>query len=75
PGSSLNLLLTDGTGIAATAVGHALAVRAGDGTVLVCSEPVDQLPSWELVPDGNLLTATPSSVDVAPIPAILAEEP
>ncbi|MGH3832114.1 MAG: ergothioneine biosynthesis protein EgtC [Pseudonocardiaceae bacterium] len=75
PGSSLNLLLTDGTGLAATTVGHALAVRASAGTVLVCSEPIDQLPGWESVPEGHLLTATPSSVDVAPIPATFAEEP
>ncbi|MGH3770888.1 MAG: ergothioneine biosynthesis protein EgtC [Pseudonocardiaceae bacterium] len=75
PGSWLNLLVTDGTELAATAAGHALAVRVGDGAVLVCSEPTDQLPGWEPVPDCHLLTATPSTVDVAPIPAITAEEP
>lgn len=74
PGSRLNLLLTDGTMIAATTVHHALAVRAGDGAVLVCSEPTDQSVGWEPVPDGHLLTATPSTVDVAPIPATIAEE-
>ncbi|MGH3873982.1 MAG: ergothioneine biosynthesis protein EgtC [Pseudonocardiaceae bacterium] len=74
PGSRLNLLLTDGTMLAATTVRHALAVRAGEGTVLVCSEPTDQFTGWEPVPDGHLLIATPSTVDVAPIPATLAEE-
>jgi glutamine amidotransferase len=75
PGSRLNLLVTDGILLAATAVYHALAVRAGDGTVLVCSEPTDRSAGWEPVPDGHLLTATPSTVDVAPIPATTAEEP
>jgi glutamine amidotransferase len=75
PGSRLNLLLTDGTELAATAVHHALAVRVGDGGVLVCSEPTDQSSGWEPVPDCHLLTATPSTVDVVPIPATTAEEP
>ncbi|MGH3909533.1 MAG: ergothioneine biosynthesis protein EgtC [Pseudonocardiaceae bacterium] len=75
PGSRLNLLITDGTVLAATAVHHALWVRPGDGGVLVCSEPTDQAPGWQPVPDGQLLTATPSTVDVAPIPPTTAEEP
>jgi glutamine amidotransferase len=74
PGSRLNLLVTDGTTLAATAVHHALAVRAAGGGVLVCSEPTDQSPGWELVPDRHLLTATPSTVDVVPIPATPTEE-
>ncbi|MFN2495383.1 MAG: ergothioneine biosynthesis protein EgtC [Pseudonocardiaceae bacterium] len=68
PGSRLNLLLTDGVGLAATTVYHALWVRAHDGAVLVCSEPTDQAPGWQPVPDGHLLTATPSTVDIVPIP-------
>ncbi len=75
PGSRLNLLVTDGTQLAATAVHHALAVRVGDGGVLVCSEPTDQSSGWEPVPEGHLLTATPSTVDVVPIPTRTAEGP
>jgi gamma-glutamyl hercynylcysteine S-oxide hydrolase len=52
-----------------------LAVRVGEGGVLVCSEPTDQSSDWEPVPDCHLLTATPSTVDVVPIPATTAEEP
>jgi gamma-glutamyl hercynylcysteine S-oxide hydrolase len=74
PGSRLNLLVTDGTALAATTVHHALAVRAGDGGVLVCSEPTDSSRDWEPVPDCHLLTATPSTVDVVPIPTTTAEE-
>lgn len=75
PGSRLNLLVTDGTAVAATAVHHALAVRIADGGVLVSSEPTDSSAGWEIVPEGHLLTATPSTVDVAQIPATTVEEP
>ncbi|HZD16375.1 MAG TPA: ergothioneine biosynthesis protein EgtC [Pseudonocardiaceae bacterium] len=73
PGSRLNLLVTDGVALAATTVHHALAVRVGNGAVLICSEPIDQGSGWEPVPDRQLLTATSSAVDVAPIPAIPAD--
>lgn len=75
PGSKLNLLVTDGVMLAATAVHHALAVRVGDRAVQVSSEPTDHCAGWEPVPDGHLLTATPSAVDVVPIPVTAAEEP
>ncbi|GIF13326.1 gamma-glutamyl-hercynylcysteine sulfoxide hydrolase [Actinoplanes teichomyceticus] len=62
PGSRLNLLLTDGEQIVATTAGHALSVRAGDGAVLVASEPLDDDPSWRAVPDNHLLIATRTDV-------------
>jgi gamma-glutamyl hercynylcysteine S-oxide hydrolase len=68
PGSRLNLLATDGTVLVATALGHALSVRAAGGGVLVASEPLDTDPAWRPVPDGHLLVATPSTVDVSPFP-------
>lgn len=68
PASRLNLLITDGTTVAATAVYHALWVRAGPQGVLVCSEPTDQASGWQPVPEGHLLTATPSGADITPIP-------
>ncbi|MEV6344663.1 ergothioneine biosynthesis protein EgtC [Actinoplanes sp. NPDC051851] len=67
PDSRLNLLLTDGTRIIATTWGHALSVRAGDGAVLVSSEPLDDHPSWRPVPDRHLLVATPSSLSLTPL--------
>ncbi|MET7396132.1 ergothioneine biosynthesis protein EgtC [Dactylosporangium sp. NPDC005572] len=64
PGSRLNLLLTDGTTIAATTCGHSLSVHAGPGRVLVASEPLDPSPAWQPVPDGTLLTATATAVNL-----------
>jgi glutamine amidotransferase len=68
PGSRLNLLLTDGATLVATTVGHALSVRSGSGSVLVSSEPLDDDPAWQPVPDGHLVIATPSTVEVSPLP-------
>lgn len=64
PGSRLNLLLTDGSTIVATTWTHALWVRALPGAVVVASEPYDEDPGWREVPDGHLVTATPSDVDM-----------
>jgi gamma-glutamyl hercynylcysteine S-oxide hydrolase len=64
----LNLLLTDGTTIWATASGDTLFWRAGlrpagdgssGGGVVVASEPYDDEPDWVEVPDATLVTATP----------------
>jgi glutamine amidotransferase len=64
PGSRLNLLLTDGQQIVASTAGHALSVRTGPASVLVSSEPLDPGPAWQAVPDGSLLVATPSGLDI-----------
>lgn len=64
PGSRLNLLLTDGESIVGTAWTHALWVRPLPGAVVVASEPFDEDPGWQEVPDGHLVTASPSNVDI-----------
>jgi gamma-glutamyl hercynylcysteine S-oxide hydrolase len=68
PESRLNLLLTDGTGVWATAWTHALSVRTGPASVLVCSEPIDALPGWMDVPDRHLVVARPGHVDLTSLP-------
>ncbi|GAA5016720.1 ergothioneine biosynthesis protein EgtC [Kitasatospora paranensis] len=62
----LNLLLTDGSSIAATAWGDTLFHRSGPG-VVVASEPYDDAPGWTEVPDRSLLLATPAGITVHPI--------
>jgi glutamine amidotransferase len=61
-GGRLNLLLLDGATIAATCVGASLSWRAGPGGVVVASEPDDDEPGWQDVPDGHLLVATRSDI-------------
>jgi glutamine amidotransferase len=52
-----NFILTDGTTIAASAWGDSLWYRAADDSVCVASEPSDDEPGWESVPDRHVLTA------------------
>ncbi|WP_299531844.1 ergothioneine biosynthesis protein EgtC [uncultured Streptomyces sp.] len=72
PGSRLNLLLTDGTAVVATAWGDSLWYlrRPGRGTV-VASEPYDDDPHWHEAPDRTLLTASADDLLLTP----LTEEP
>jgi len=72
-GERLNLLLTDGSAIYATAYGASLVTRrhavpgAGPGTpggVVVASEPYDDEPGWADVPDRSLVVATAGDVRI-----------
>jgi glutamine amidotransferase len=53
PGSRLNLLLTDGEVMIATAWTHSLSVLAVDGSVVIASEPYDSEPGWVPVPERH----------------------
>ncbi|MEU3059825.1 ergothioneine biosynthesis protein EgtC [Streptomyces subrutilus] len=66
PGSRLNLLLTDGSAIAATAWGDSLWYLADPaaGRTVVASEPYDDDTRWCEVPPGTLLTATRTRVEL-----------
>jgi glutamine amidotransferase len=64
--SRLNLLVTDGASIWATRRGNSLfARRHPDASVAVASEPWDDDAAWFEVPDGSVLSATPTSVEVS----------
>ncbi|HWS37740.1 MAG TPA: ergothioneine biosynthesis protein EgtC, partial [Actinoplanes sp.] len=67
PGSRLNLLLTDGRQMVATTLGHSLSIRPGRGSTLISSEPLDPGPAWQPVPDGRLVTATATEVEITPL--------
>ncbi|SFK05943.1 glutamine amidotransferase [Streptosporangium canum] len=66
PGARLNLLACDGASIAATVWGDTLHLHLDDG-VLVASEPLDDRPGWQAVPDRNLVLASPDGVRVQPL--------
>ncbi|MFJ9599810.1 ergothioneine biosynthesis protein EgtC [Streptomyces althioticus] len=68
PEARLNLLLTDGAAVAATAWGDTLwyLARPGGGTV-VASEPYDDDPRWQEVPDRTLLAASCTDVLLTPL--------
>ena len=67
PGSKLNLLLTDGAEVYATAWRHSLVVRTEPDSVTVGSEPHDEEPGWTSVPEGHLLVGRPGHVETVPI--------
>ncbi|MEZ0075700.1 ergothioneine biosynthesis protein EgtC [Planotetraspora sp. GP83] len=66
PVARLNLLICGGTEIAAIAWGDTLFAHLDEG-VLVASEPLDDRPGWQAVPDRNLLLASPDGVLITPI--------
>jgi glutamine amidotransferase len=68
PASRLNLLLVNGETITATAWGDTLwyLTRSGGGTV-VASEPYDDDPHWQEVPDRTLLAASGTDVLLTPL--------
>ncbi|MDT9696501.1 ergothioneine biosynthesis protein EgtC [Streptomyces sp. P17] len=68
PGARLNLLLTSGGSITATAWGDTLwyLTTPGHGTV-VASEPYDDDPLWHEVPDRTLLVAKGTDVILTPL--------
>ncbi|MFE2297374.1 ergothioneine biosynthesis protein EgtC [Streptomyces sp. NPDC059445] len=68
PGSRLNLLLTNGETITATAWGDTLWYLTEPGRrTLVASEPYDDDPLWREVPDRTLLTANHTEVLLTPL--------
>jgi glutamine amidotransferase len=68
PGSRLNLLLTDGETITATAWGDSLWYLTEPGrSTVVASEPYDDDPHWREVPDRTLLAASRTDVLLTPL--------
>ncbi|MDH2387967.1 MULTISPECIES: ergothioneine biosynthesis protein EgtC [Streptomyces] len=68
PGSRLNLLLTDGETIAATAWGDTLWQLSVPGrSAVVASEPYDDDPRWRETPDRTLLVATRDGISLTPL--------
>jgi len=63
----LNMVLTDGQRLAATAWGDSLFVLDSDKGVVVASEPYDDDPRWKPVPGGSLVGADASGTTVTPL--------
>jgi glutamine amidotransferase len=61
-----NLLAADGEQLAATTWGDTLFVRRG-ADVVIASEPYDDEPGWEEVPDRSLVTAGTGGIGISPL--------
>lgn len=64
---SLNLLLTDGHTIAATAIGNSLFTMTNGPRRVVASEPYDHHSSWSRVDDSSVVTVDAAGIHVSPI--------
>lgn len=63
----LNLLLTDGQQVWATAWGDSLSVLCRDGALVVASEPFDDGRDWTPVPDRSLVIASDGACRINPL--------
>ena len=68
PESRLNLLLTDGVSVIATAWADTLFIRRDDDSIVLASEPYDDDAGWQSVADRSIVVATRTALDVGAIP-------
>jgi gamma-glutamyl hercynylcysteine S-oxide hydrolase len=62
PGARLNILAANGTQMVATTWGDTLSVLRTDDGVALASEPYDDDPRWEEIPDRHLVRTDGSAV-------------
>ncbi|ORW31554.1 class II glutamine amidotransferase [Mycobacterium paraense] len=67
PLARLNVLAADGSRLLATAWGDTLFMLRRDDGVVLASEPYDDAPDWEDVPDRHLVEVTPAGVRMTPL--------
>jgi glutamine amidotransferase len=67
PGARLNILAANGSRLLATTWGDTLSVlRRADGVVLA-SEPYDDHPDWQDIPDRHLVEVSLGDVSITPL--------
>ncbi|WP_069162324.1 ergothioneine biosynthesis protein EgtC [Nocardia altamirensis] len=67
PAARLNLLLGDGETLWATTVYHSLSALVTDTVAVLASEPYDDDPQWQSIPDRSLVTARPGRLTIDPL--------
>jgi glutamine amidotransferase len=67
PNARLNILAANGTQLIATTWGDTLSVLHRDDGVVLASEPYDDDPSWQEIPDRHLVVAEGSRVELIPL--------
>ncbi|PFX01163.1 Gamma-glutamyl-hercynylcysteine sulfoxide hydrolase [Nocardia farcinica] len=78
PAARLNFLLCDGTRLLATTIYHSLSALVTDEFAILSSEPYDDDPRWQPIPDHCLVRAEPGRLAVEPltgVPAAHTERP
>jgi len=67
PNARLNILAANGTQLRATTWGDTLSVLRRDDGVVLASEPYDDNPDWQEIPDRHLIVAEASRVELIPL--------
>lgn len=67
PRARLNVLAANGSRLLATAWGDTLFVLRRDDGVVLASEPYDDAPDWQDVPDRHLVEVTERGVTLTPL--------
>ncbi|HXS86241.1 MAG TPA: ergothioneine biosynthesis protein EgtC [Mycobacterium sp.] len=62
PNARLNILVANGSRLLATTWGETLSILRRDDGVVLASEPYDDQPGWEDVPDRHLIEVTAEQV-------------
>jgi glutamine amidotransferase len=67
PNARLNILAANGSRLLATPWGDTLSVLRRDDGVVVASEPYDDDPGWQEVPDRHLVEVVSRNVELIPL--------
>ena len=67
PDARLNILAADGSRLVATTWGDTLSVLGADDGVVLASEPYDDDPAWQDVPDRHLIEVSGREVTLTPL--------
>jgi glutamine amidotransferase len=67
PNARLNILAANGSQMRATTWGDTLSVLRQDDGVVLASEPYDDSPDWQEIPDRHLVVVEGSRVDLIPL--------
>jgi len=67
PNARLNILAANGSRLLATTWGDTLSVLRCDDGVVVASEPYDDNPDWQEIPDRHLVEVAASGVELTPL--------
>jgi gamma-glutamyl hercynylcysteine S-oxide hydrolase len=67
PNARLNILAANGTQLLATTWGDTLSVLRREDGVVLASEPYDDNPEWQEIPDRHLIEVVGSRVELIPL--------
>ncbi|MCB0948335.1 MAG: class II glutamine amidotransferase [Mycobacterium sp.] len=67
PQARLNILAANGSRLIATTWGDTLSVRRRDDGVVLASEPYDDDPAWQEIPDRHLVQVVDTRVQLTPL--------